>query len=109
MSSLYDLTSALSAVENADNPDALYEANEALYAAAKAHADNERRTAEAQYRQRIWAASPEQQAIKADRIANGLCVIETQARCITHDVKADFGHYLSVSPSHSAQGIATND
>ncbi len=107
--SLYDLTSALTAVERADNPDDLYDAHEALYEAAKAHADNERRIAEAQYKQRVWAASPEQQAIKADRIANGLCVIETQARCITHDTVGDFGHHLSVSPAHSAQGIATND
>lgn len=107
--SLYDLTVALAAVEEANDPDALYEANEALYAAAKDHVTNERRMADSAARQRAYAADPQRAVERADRIAKGLCVIVTEARCVTHDATADFGHYLSVNPSHSAQGIATND
>jgi hypothetical protein len=79
------IETALKAVEDANDPDALYEAHEALYEAV---------------------------AARRDRIASGLCVNEgpgVRKVCVTHACIADFDHYLSVSPSHSASGFATND
>lgn len=43
------------------------------------------------------------------RIAAGLCAI-SEDWCITHECKADFGHYLDTRPSsHNALGFAYND
>lgn len=48
-------------------------------------------------RQRAFRASPEQQAIRLDRIARGLCVLE-DGRCVTHDVPDSMSHHFAANP-----------
>lgn len=49
----------------------------------------------------------------AERKAQNLCAIAND-RCLVHDTKADFGHYLDTRPAEDrghnpASGIAYND
>jgi hypothetical protein len=100
---------AMRAVERANDPDTLYEAHEALYEAVADEVATEERHAQARAAAEARRDPVAEATVRAERIANGECVIETQRRCITHNAVADFGHYLDVSPSHSSFGIATND
>lgn len=80
---------------------------------------DEARIAAAKAQQDAYRNSPEWAAIKAERIAAGLCVIEPRRTpgtgwCITHDVMESFGHYLETRPAEDrghdpVSGIAYND
>lgn len=68
----------------------------------------EARWAIAAARQEAYRNSPEAKAIRAQRIADGLCVVEDD-RCVTHDAKADLGHYLATAGDTRPDGSARDD
>ena len=75
-------------------------------------AQREARWAAARARQEAYRNSPEAAAIRAQRIADDLCVVdrtEQGDRCVTHGVVADLGHDLDINGYTTADGTARDD
>ena len=60
-------------------------------------AQREVRWARERIRQAAYRASPEAQAIRAERIRTGLCVLES-GQCITHGVPDSMAHHFDAEP-----------